>query len=188
MKISQYQDGSKAIEIATNQDDDSIIDLQGDTAITTKNRDTGEQSTVMGISQHGGIDFTQRPKVAGVDVVLASDDFVNFETKRATIVDNSTTLIPLVPVQEIVTVLYSIQNTSCNEKGTITIMEGVTGYYVDVVSSAPIGKRSGVTFSATEQNGSLILNIIGNGQGLISDFKYRVNAVNTLYAQKGKKA
>ncbi len=182
MKISQYQDGSKAIEIATNQDDDSIIGLQGDTTITTKNRDSGEASTVMDISQHGAVDFTQRPQVAGVDVVLSSDPLINFETKTATIVDNTTTLIPLIQAQEIVTVLYSIQNTSCNEKGTVTIMESDSGYYVDVTSSAPVGKRSDVSFSATEQNGSLILNVVGNGSGLITDFKYRVNAVNTLYA------
>ena len=84
MKISRHKDGSKALEIGTTETDDSILSLQGDTALTAKHRDTGHESPVATIAQTGGMDFSQRPSVGGVDVALATDGSGDLETQLRT--------------------------------------------------------------------------------------------------------
>ncbi len=181
MKISNYPDLRKSIEITTTETDDSEMNLQGDTLITSKHRDTGEASTVGTITQHGSMDLIQRPTVGGVPVALSTDGSSSLQTIERTIADNVTTLLVLLPVQELVTVLYSIQNSSCNEKGEITIIETNTGYELSTRQRAESDFFADIQFGVSESNGSLILHVIGQGTGLITDFKYRVNSVNTLY-------
>lgn len=181
MKISRHKDGSKAIELAVTESEDSKLSLQGDTTVTANDRETGEASTVATISQHGAMNFNQRPTVAGQDVALASDSAVDLSTNSKTIVDNYTDVIALCPVQEMVTVLYSIQNESANEKGVITIIETDFGYSLSSEKRALEGYFANIEFGVRESNGSLLLDVIGSGAGLITDFKYRVNTVNTLY-------
>ena len=181
MKISRHSDGSKATEIGVSESDDSFMSLHGDTAITTKHRDTGHESPVATIAQTGGMDFSQRPSVGGVDVALATDGSGDLETILRTVVDNATTVIAICPVQEMVTVLYAIQNQGAKEHGEITITKTASGFSASSLKNAEPGYFSDIEFSASESNGSLLLNVIGSGAGLITDFKYRVNQVNTLY-------
>jgi hypothetical protein len=181
MKIGRNQDGSKAIEISVTETNDSILHLQGDTSLTTEHSTTGEVSTIGTIAQTGGIDFNERPSVGGVDVALATDGEGSLETQERTVVDNATTVIALCPVQELVTVLYALRNDGAREHGIVTITKTSTGYAVSTEQHAEVGYFGDIEFSASENNGSLLLNVIGNGTGLITDFKYRVNTVNTLY-------
>jgi hypothetical protein len=181
MKISRHQDGSKSLEIGTTEADDSIISLQGDTSITSKHRDSGEVSSVATITQSGSFDFVGRPSVGGVDVALATDGESSLETVERTIVDNAATVIALCPVQEMVTVLYALRNDGAREHGEITITKSSSGFATSSSKNAEAGYFGEIEFSASESNGSLLLNVIGSGAGLITDFKYRVNAVNTLY-------
>lgn len=181
MKISRHKDGSKAIELAVTETEDSKLEFQGDTTVTANDRLTGETSTVATISQHGSMNFNQRPTVAGQNVALESDTAVDLSTKHQTIIDSSTAIIALCPAQEMVTVLYSIQNEACNEKGIITITETDFGYSASSEKRADVGSFSAIEFGVRESNGSLLLDVIGSGAGLITDFKYRVNTVNTLY-------
>ncbi len=181
MKISSYPDLRKSIDIETTETDDSLISLQGDTVLRAKNRLTGEQSTIATLTQSGEMDFSARPSVGGVDVALATDGEGSLETQERTIVDNATTIIALCPVQEVVTVIYSLANTGANEKGFITITKGATSFGVNVEQHASDGYFADIEFNVSENNGSLLLSVIGSGAGLITDFKYRVNSVNTLY-------
>ncbi|MCP4259886.1 MAG: hypothetical protein GY774_20595 [Planctomycetes bacterium] len=181
MKIGRNKDGSKAIEISTTETNDSILHLQGDTTLTSEHRGTGEISTVGTITQTGGLNLTERPSVGGVDVALATDGEGSLETQERTVVDNVTTVIALCPVQEMVNVLYALRNDGAREHGNITITKTSSGYAVATEQHAETGYFGDIEFSASENNGSLLLNVIGNGTGLITDFKYRVNTVNTLY-------
>lgn len=181
MKISRHPDGSKATEITVTETDDTDMTLQGDTKITSRHRNTGVISDVAIISQTGGMDFNERPSVGGVDVALATDGEGTLDTTERTITDNTTTLVVLCPVQEMVSVLYSLTNAGTNEKGFLTITKLVTGFTVAREQHAQDGYFSDIDFNVTESNGALLLNVIGNGTGLITDFKYRVNSVNTLY-------
>ncbi|AUR89486.1 hypothetical protein NVP1123O_57 [Vibrio phage 1.123.O._10N.286.48.F3] len=181
MKISRHADGSKALEISVTETDDSVLSLQGDTAVTAKHRTSGEVSSVATITQAGSVDFVDRPSVGGVNVALATDGEGSLETQERTVLDNSTTVIALCPVQELVTVLYAIRNDGAREHGEITITKSSSGFSVSASQHAETGYFSDIEFSATENNGSLLLNVVGSGAGLITDFKYRVNSVNTLY-------
>lgn len=181
MKISRNPDGSKALEIGVTESNDSKLAFHGDTAITSTHKSTGAVSDVASITETGEMDFTRRPSVGGVDVALATDGEGSLETIERTIVDNATTVISLCPVQEMVNVLYSIQNQGAREHGTITITKSATGFSLSSEQNAEEGYFSDIEFSASESNGSLLLNVIGSGAGLITDFKYRVNSVNTLY-------
>lgn len=181
MKISRYEDGSKSIEVRHDDNDDSIVEYNGDVTVRTKHRDSGEVSTVANISQHGEYDFIQRPRVDGEQVALISETGVDITSTHRTIVDNLTTTIALCPVQETVTVLYSVSNLGATEKGVITITEHFGNYITSVEQHSQEGYFADLEFTASESNGSLLLNVIGSGAGLITDFKYRVNTVNTLY-------
>lgn len=181
MKISRHSDGTKALEIGVTETDDSFLALQGNTAVTSKHRDTGEVSSVASITHTGSVDFVDRPSVGGVNVALATDGEGSLETIERTIVDNATTLIALCPVQELVTVLYAARNDGAREHGEIILTKSATGYSTSTVQHAETGYFSDLEFTASENNGSLLLNVIGSGAGLITDFKYRVNTVNTLY-------
>ena len=181
MKISRHSDGSKATEISVNESDNTLMQLHGDTAIKAVHGTSGQVSDVANITQTGEFDFVARPSVGGVDVALATDGESSLETIERTIVDNATTVISLCPVQEMVNVLYSIQNQGAREHGTITITKSATGFSLSSEQNAEEGYFSDIEFSASESNGSLLLNVIGSGAGLITDFKYRVNSVNTLY-------
>ncbi len=181
MKISRHADGSKATELSVTETGDTKMEMQGDTKMTSVHRDTGVVSDVATITQTGGMNFNERPSVGGIDVALATDGEGSLETQERTIVDNATTIIALCPVQEVVTVIYSLANTGANEKGFITITKGSTSFGVNVEQHASDGYFADIEFSASESNGSLLLNVIGSGAGLITDFKYRVNSVNTLY-------
>ena len=181
MKISRHSDGSKATEISVNESDNTLMQLHGDTAIKAVHGTSGQVSDVANITQTGELDFVARPSVGGVDVALATDGESSLETIERTIVDNATTVISLCPVQEMVNVLYSIQNQGAREHGTITITKSATGFSLSSEQNAEEGYFSDIEFSASESNGSLLLNVIGSGAGLITDFKYRVNSVNTLY-------
>ena len=181
MKISRNPDGSNALEIGVTESNDSKLTFHGDTAITSTHKATGAVSDVASITQTGEMDFTRRPSVGGIDVALATDGEGSLETIERTIVDNATTVISLCPVQEMVNVLYSIQNQGAREHGTITITKSATGFSLSSEKNAEEGYFSDIEFSASESNGSLLLNVIGSGAGLITDFKYRVNSVNTLY-------
>ena len=181
MKISRNPDGSNALEIGVTESNDSKLAFHGDTAITSTHKATGAVSDVASITETGEMDFTRRPSVGGIDVALATDGEGSLETIERTIVDNATTVISLCPVQEMVNVLYSIQNQGAREHGTITITKSATGFSLSSEQNAEEGYFSDIEFSASESNGSLLLNVIGSGAGLITDFKYRVNSVNTLY-------
>lgn len=181
MKISRHQDGSKATEISVNESENTLMQLHGDTAIKAVHGTSGQVSDVANITQTGEFDFVARPSVGGVDVALSTDGEGSLETIERTVVDNATTVISLCPVQEMVNVLYSIQNQGAREHGTITITKSATGFSLSSEKNAEEGYFSDIEFSASESNGSLLLNVIGSGAGLITDFKYRVNSVNTLY-------
>lgn len=102
-------------------------------------------------------------------------------TTKVTFSDNITIPIPLTPVQEIIMVLYSIESSVVNEKGVMTINETNSGYEVSVKQYAKDGEYGDqFTYSAHADNGSLVLNVIGNGDGLLTTLKYRVNNFNTL--------
>ena len=79
-----------------------------------------------------------------------------------------------------VSIIYSLQNSTVNEKGTIAIIETDDGYGVDTISHASVGKYSAITFEASAVNGSLLLEVIGTGGGEVTEFKYRINTFNTL--------
>ena len=181
MKISRHKDQSKATEIGVDENDNTLMQLHGDTAIKAVHGTSGQVSDVANITQTGEFDFVARPSVGGVDVALATDGESSLETIERTIVDNATTVISLCPVQEMVSVLYSIQNQGAREHGTITITKSAMGFSLSSEQNAEEGYFSDIEFSASESNGSLLLNVIGSGAGLITDFKYRVNSVNTLY-------
>ena len=181
MKISRHSDGSKALEVGVTETDDSKLSLHGNTAITSTHKTTGSVSDVANITETGEMDFTRRPSVGGVDVALATDGEGSLETIERTLVDNTTTVVSLCPVQEMVSVLYSIQNQGAREHGLITITKSVSGFSVSAEQNAEVGYFSDIEFTASESNGSLLLNVVGSGAGLITDFKYRVNQVNTLY-------
>lgn len=181
MKISRHSDGSKATEISVDESENTLMQLHGDTAIKAVHGTSGQVSDVASITQTGEFDFVARPSVGGVDVALATDGEGSLDTIELTIVDNATTLIALCPVQEMVNVLYAVRNDGAREHGNITITKTSSGYAVSVEQHANVGYFSDIEFSASENNGSLLLNVIGNGTGLITDFKYRVNTVNTLY-------
>lgn len=188
MKLSRYPDGSRATELTIDEDDNSLLHLHGDAVITATNSVTGELSTVAEISQHGSLNYIQRPRVAGEEVALKSETGVNLSTIERTVLDNTTTLIALCPVQDMVTVLYSFTSQptaeipqGADEKGVLTITEHLGAYTVRAEQSSVADHFAPISFSAIESNGSLLLNLIGSGQGLISSFKYRVNTVQTLY-------
>lgn len=181
MKISRYQDFRKSTEIEMDASDNTQMKLHGGTTIKSIHRDSGSVSDVATITQSGEFDFVARPSVNGVDVALSTDGEGSLETIERTIVDNQTTLINLCPVQELVTVLYAIRNDGSREHGEITITKSSIGFTVSAVQHAEVGYFSDIEFSATEDNNSLLLNVIGSGAGLITDFKYRVNQINTLY-------
>lgn len=181
MKISRHADGSKATEIGVDENGNTVMNLQGDTPIKAIHRDTGSISDVANITHTGEMDFTRRPSVGGVDVALATDGEGSLETEYRTIVDNSTTVITLCPVQHSVTVLYRVQNAGTNESGTITIIKTANGFDASTEQRAEDGYFSDIEFTASESNGSLLLNVVGSGAGLITDFYYRVNSINTLY-------
>lgn len=181
MKISKNKDGSKAIEISPTESGDTVMHLQGDTSITSDNRATGYRSNVATVGQSGGVDFFQRPSVGGIDVALTGDMGIDTDTKQVTIIDNLTSVIPITTVQRVVNVIYQIENSGSQESGNITITQAANGYNVSVVQSAEVGYFSDIEFTASELNGSLLLNVIGSGSGLITNFYYRVNSINTLY-------
>lgn len=181
MKISRYPDLRKSTDIEIDETDNTQMKLHGDTSIKSVHRDSGSVSDVATITQSGEFNFVARPSVNGVDVALATDGEGSLETIERTIVDNVTTIIALCPVQEIVSVLYAIRNDGSREHGEITITKSSSGFSVSAVNHAETGYFSDIEFSASESNGSLLLNVVGSGAGLITDFKYRVNSVNTLY-------
>ena len=106
---------------------------------------------------------------------------IDTDTKQVTIMDNVTSVIPVTTVQRMVNVLYQIENSGSHESGNITITQKANGFDVSVVKNAEIGYFSDIEFTASESNGSLMLNVVGSGAGLITDFYYRVNSINTLY-------
>ncbi len=181
MKFSRNSDQSRATEIGIDENDNTIIDLHGDTPIRSIHRDTGVVSDVASISHTGEINFNRRPSVGGVDVALATDSEGSLETQYRTIVDSSITVITLCPVQHSVAVLYRAQNAGTNESGTITIIKTANGFDTSTEQRAEDGYFSDIEFTASESNGSLLLNVVGSGAGLITDFYYRVNQVNSLY-------
>ena len=157
------------------------MQLHGDTSIKAVHGTSGQVSDVANITQSGEFDFVARPSVGGVDVALATDGESSLETQLRTVVDNATTVIALCPVQEMVTVLYAIQNQGAREHGSITITKTASGFSATTEQNAETGYFSDIEFTAGESNGSLLLNVVGSGAGLITDFKYRVNQVNSLY-------
>lgn len=181
MKISRRSDGSKATELSVDESDNTLMQLHGNTAIKAVHGNSGQVSDVANITQTGEFDFVARPSVGGVDVALATDGEGNLETQYRTIVDNTTTVITLCPVQYFVSVLYRMQNQGANESGTVTIIKTANGFEASAEQRAEDGYFSDLEFAASESNGSLLLNVIGSGSGLITDFYYRVNQVNSLY-------
>lgn len=181
MKISRHLDGSKATELSVDESDNTLLQLHGDTAIKAVHGTSGQISDVANVTQTGEFDFVARPSVGGVDVALSTDGEGSLETQYRTIVDNTTTVIALCPVQYLVEVLYKVQNSGANETGTITIIKTANGFNASTEQRAEDGYFSDVEFTASESNGSLLLNVVGSGSGLITDFYYRVNSVNTLY-------
>ncbi len=178
MKISQHSDLSKALEIGTTESDDSFIDLQGDTTVTTKHRDSGEKSTVAVIDQHGGVEFVQRPSVDGHGVVTFGDDPFNKTPNQVSFADNVTGFqVPISPMGTMVGIFYSIKNATSDEYGNITILHGDNGYNLDIVSHYVNGMGSEVSFDVLELNGSIVLELNGSGDGIITDFKYFVNTL-----------
>lgn len=180
MKISRHKDGQKAIEIQATETDDSLLALQGDTTVKAKDRVTGEESNVMGISQHGGVNFNQRPTVAGADIVTTDDQPYNLDSQTATVINDRVTTLTLVPVQPMVTVLYSLQGGAISETGSITISDLGNALNVSAEQHSD-NAFADVSFSAREDNGSILLDISGYGTGEVLTMTYRVNAINTLY-------
>ena len=181
MKIGRNQDGSKAIEISVTEANDSVLHLQGDTALTAEHRTSGEISTIGTITQTGGIDLTERPSVGGVNVALATDGEGSLETEQITIADNQTYNLVLGPVQRITTVLYAVSQNGVSESGTVQISQSATGFDLFPIRTAASGYYAQIEFSATDNNGQLMLNVVGLGAGSLHTFEYRTNAVNTLY-------
>ncbi len=180
MKISRYKDGRKSIEIKATDTDDSLLSLQGDALVKSRNKNTGEESAVMGISQHGGVDFNQRPTVAGADIVTTDDQPFNLSSQTATVINDRVSTVSLVPVQPMITVLYSLSGGSINETGSITISN--LGASLNTSSEQHSDDSfADVTFSAREDNGSILLDISGYGTGETLTMTYRVNAINSLY-------
>lgn len=181
MKISRNPDGSKATELSVDENHNTLMQLHGDTAIKAVHGESGQISDVASITQTGEFDFVARPSVNGVDVALTTDGQESLITESITIVDNLSAVISLCPVQETVNVLYSVQNEDVYENGEMTIRKSAVGFRIETVKSADAGSFSNLEFSANESNGSLLLNVIGSGEGKITSFKYRVNKINTLY-------
>ena len=181
MKISKHADGSKAVEISPTDSGDTVLHLQGETSITSDNRVTGYRANVATVRQSGEMDFFIRPSVGGIDVALTGDMGIDTDTKQVTVMDNITSTIPITTVQRVVNVLYHIENSGAKESGSITITQTATGFDVATVQNAEDGYFSDIEFSASENNGSLLLGVIGSGAGLITEFYYRVNSINTLY-------
>lgn len=181
MKISNNKELLKPVELVNTDDGGTSLKLQGDATITVEHKTTDEVSTVAVVRESGEMDFIARPSVGGVDVALATDGDSSLDSEERTIVDNASSVIALCPVQEMVSVLYALRNDSVREHGTITISKSSTGFTVVTDRNAEDGYYGDIEFSASENNGSLLLNVVGSGAGLITDFKYRVNAVNTLY-------
>lgn len=181
MKISRNPDGSKATELSVDGNHNTLMQLHGDTAIKAVHGSSGQISDVANITQTGEFNFVARPSVNGVDVALATDGESSLDTVQRTIVDNLTTVITLCPVQETVNVLYSVQGEVVYENGELTVRKSPAGFKVEATRAADTGYFSKLEFSASESNGSLLLNVIGSGEGQITNFKYRVNKVNTLY-------
>lgn len=181
MKISRHKSGDKSLEIATTDTDDSFLSLQGDTTIESKNRTTGEKSSVMDINQHGEVDFSQRPKVAGADVVTTEDQPYNLDSKNATVVNDRVTTIALVPLEPMITVIYRLQNENISECGTITITSNDASLTVTSEQQADTDAFAKVSFNARIDNGSILLDVEGYGSGETLTMIYRVNAINSLY-------
>lgn len=181
MKISRHSDGSKATEISVDESENTLMQLHGNTAIKSVHGTSGQVSDVANVTHTGEFDFVARPSVGGVDVALSTDGEGSLETQYRTISDSSTTPIALCPVQHSVTVLYRLQNAGANESGTITIIKTANGFDASAEQRAEEGYFSDLEFTASESNGSLLLNAVGSGAGLITDFYYRVNQVNSLY-------
>lgn len=181
MKISRHKDQSKATEINVDESGNTLMQLHGNTTIKAVHGTSGQVSDVANVTQTGEFDFVARPSVGGVNVALSTDGEGSLETQYRTIVDNTTTVITLCPVQEIICVLYSIQNQGAYENGELTIRKSSNGFSVSASKFADDGYLSDVKFTASESNGSLLLNVVGSGAGLITDFYYRVNQINSLY-------
>lgn len=181
MKISRHADGSKATEIAVDESDNTTMQLHGTTAIKAIHGTSGQFSDVANITQTGEFDFVARPSVGGVDVALATDGEGSLETEQLTIADNQVYNLVLGPVQRITTVLYAVSQNGVSESGTVQISQSATGFDIFPVRTASPGYYAQIEFSATDNNGQLMLNVVGLGAGLLHTFEYRTNAVNTLY-------
>lgn len=181
MKLSRHKDCSKASEISIDDNDNTLMQLHGTTAIKAVHGTSGQISDVAQITQTGEFDFVARPSVGGVDVALATDGESSLETQQLTIADSQTYSIAVGPVQRLTTVIYAISQNGVSESGTVQISQSSTGFDIFPVRTASPGYYAQIEFSATDSNGQLMLNVVGLGAGLLHTFEYRVNAVNTLY-------
>lgn len=177
MKIENTVVPDKEVELSLPDDGNAKLKLTGQALLQ-------HDETDLAVINENGMDFTSLPKVNGVDVALSTDEAeqqISLETQEQTIIDNITTVIVIGNVQPLTTVLYALQNDGANESGELTITQTSDGFTVNAIQNANDGYFSEIRYEATENNGSLLLHIIGDGNGLITDFKYRVNSVNTLY-------
>lgn len=185
MKISRHADGSKATEISVDESNNTLMQLHGNTAIKAVHGTSGQVSDVATVTQSGEMDFVARPSVGGVDVALATDGEGSLETQQLTIADNQTYNLVLGPVQRITTVLYAVSQNGVSETGTVQISQSATGFDLFPIRTAQPGYFAKIEFSATDNNGQLMLDVVGIatglGAGLLHKFEYRTNAINTLY-------
>lgn len=185
MKISNNKELLKPVEIVNTEDGNTTMNLQGDATITVEHKVTDEVSTVAVLRESGEMDFIARPSVGGVDVALATDGEGSLETQQLTISDNQTYNLVLGPVQKVTTVLYAVSQNGVSETGTVQISQSATGFDIFPIRTASPGYYAQIEFSATDNNGQLMLNVAGTasgpGAGLLHTFEYRTNAVNTLY-------
>lgn len=180
MKISEKLDGSKPIELGFAEDGNSKLGFQKNTSVTTESSD-GVKNNVLVIGEFGDVAFSQRPSVLGIPVTLATDQEALLETISKSVVDNVTQTYPVCPVQEMVSILYTLQGSDVQEHGTLTVSKGSNSFFTDVTKQSRQDQFADIEFSAIEDNNSLVLVLSGHGQGKTLDFKYRVNTVNSLY-------
>ena len=181
MKIARNKQGTRATEISMDESEDTLVQLHGNTALKSVHKTSGQVSDVANITETGEFDFVARPSVGGVDVALATDGEGSLETNQLTIADNQIYNLVLGPVQRMTTVLYAVSQNGVSESGTVQISQSASGFDIFTIRTSSPGYYAKIEFSATDNNGQLMLNVAGLGEGLLHTFEYRANAVNTLY-------
>ena len=125
--------------------------------------------------------FNRNPQVQiNRETIASVRDQMNVHTE--TFDDDETVTLNLTDkTPEMCSVFYSAQSLSGNEKGSILINEGVSGYFVDVERySEGSNYLEQLQYSAALSGGYLKLTITGSGSGDSTEFKWRASPFNSL--------